>query len=333
MRPGMLACIAATAACSFTAPNADTVDAARHDGDGDNGSDAGSDADVTQHESCQAHWMDHTIQFGAPVALTSANSPTVDRDPFLSADELTLIFSSDRPPSMSADIWIATRGTVGDAFPAPTQLPGAINTADYEGKMSFTDDGLLAVISTSHQMNQGPPGGSPPTDTNIWQATRDDTGMPYMAPTFDHLANVNTTASEYDALITPNGLHLYFAPTDAVNQHLAFTTRNGLDDDWNTPTPIAELNSGNGEADPALSLDELVITFSASRPSSHAGINLWYATRSAIGDTFGTASEIPGVNGDGNDGDGWLSRDFCRMYFASDVGGSYDLYMASSTAP
>jgi len=331
MRPASLACIAATAACSFNAPSAATVDAPANGGDAS--SDSGSDADLTKHESCQAHWMDHTIEFGAPVALTSVNSPTIDRDPFLSSDELTLIFSSDRPPSMSADIWITTRATLGDAFMAPTQLPGAVNTPDYEGKMSFTDDGLLAVISTNHQMTQGPPGGGGPTDTNIWQATRDNTGMPFMAPSFDHLDNVNTTANEYDALITPGGLHLYFAPADTVEQQLAFTTRNGLDDDWNTPALIAELNTGNGEADPALSLDELVITFSSGRPATHGGSNLWYATRNAVGGTFGTAYEVAGVNGDSNEGDGWLSRDLCRLYFASDVGGSYDLYMATSIAP
>ncbi len=315
----------ATAACSFTPPGADTIDAAPHASDA--GSDAGSGSDAIPQESCQAHWMDHTIQFAAPVALAGVNSPTIDRDPFLSSDELTLILSSDRPPSMSADIWIATRATVGDTFPPPIELPGAVNTADYEGKMSFTDDGLLAVISSSH------PAAPMETDTNIWQASRNNTTMAFMAPTFDHLGNVNTSASEYDALITPDGLHLYFAPTDAVNQHLAFATRNGLDDDWSVPTPIAELNTGNGEADPALSLDELVITFSSSRSATHAGVNLWYATRDAIGDAFGTAYEIAGVNGDGNDGDGWLSRDFCRMYFASDVGGSYDLYMATARSP
>ena len=67
--------------------------------------------------------------------------------------------------------------------------------------------------------------------------------------------------------------------------------------------------------------------YASNRTGAGAGgSNLWYATRSSASGTFGAPKPVPDVNGGTNDGDPWLSLDGCRLYWASDRSGDFDVY-------
>jgi hypothetical protein len=69
--------------------------------------------------------------FATPMAVAELNSPTAEWVPTVSADRLTVYFSSGRAATGAKgdlDIWTSRRKTIDDGFPAPT-LVGELNTA------------------------------------------------------------------------------------------------------------------------------------------------------------------------------------------------------------
>lgn len=90
------------------------------------------------------------------------------------------------------------------------------------------------------------------------------------------------------------------------------------------------MNSGSGDFAPALSDDGRILVFATRRTEPTLG-DLWFATRATTGESFGTPVEVPTVNTNGVDKDPALSRDACRLYFASDLGtpGFENLYVAT----
>ena len=77
--------------------------------------------------------------YGAPAPVSEVNmTGVVDQNPVVSADDLTILFSSDRTGGVgSRDIWIATRSSTSAMFAAASDL-GAVNTTgnDYPGWLS-----------------------------------------------------------------------------------------------------------------------------------------------------------------------------------------------------
>ena len=87
-------------------------------------------------------------------------------------------------------------------------------------------------------------------------------------------------------------------------------------------------------ADPTLSPDELVILFSSNRSG---GGDIYYATRAAPTDAFGTVDKVPTINTPDQDGDPHLSADGCHIYFASNTNSGviadYNLFVATAHPP
>lgn len=69
--------------------------------------------------------------FANPTAVASINSTDDEYDPVLSADGLTIYFSSKRPGGVGgSDIWWSHRVSTSDSFPAPTVAAGVNSAAD-----------------------------------------------------------------------------------------------------------------------------------------------------------------------------------------------------------
>jgi Tol biopolymer transport system component len=77
--------------------------------------------------------------YGAPTPVSEVNmTVAIDQNPVVSADDLTILFSSDRAGGLGGkDIWIATRSSASGPFGAPGVLAGVNTTAnDYPGWLS-----------------------------------------------------------------------------------------------------------------------------------------------------------------------------------------------------
>jgi Tol biopolymer transport system component len=282
------------------------------------------DADATILPStCMARWLTHTIQFQPPTRLGLSATTSFERDPFLSHDEKTIYFSSNRSPATNADIFVATRPNLGAAFGSPTRFTVANDAAAYDGKLAMSTDELTFVVSSDRTGTQG--------GADLWVSVRTALGNGFGIPSEIHLGNVDDAKDQEDPVISTDKLRLYLAPQSVATnqQHIVMATRATEQDDFDAPVAIAELDSGLGDADPALTDDERLIVFSSNRPGGSGGIDLWYATRANATAAFTTPANLGAVvNGGGNDGDPWISPDGCRLYFASDTLGDNDLWVA-----
>jgi hypothetical protein len=141
--------------------------------------------------------------FGAPALVAALNTAQDEASPRLSADELTVYLSSDRPGRIGAgSVFVAKRAAIGDAFGAPTLMP-AINTASgvvYHPAAS--GDGLRVVLQVSF--------GGP---TDLYLATRGNTGVDFTTPT--PLNVVNSGQFEFLPFVTSDGVNLYFSSNRA----------------------------------------------------------------------------------------------------------------------
>ncbi len=262
---------------------------------------------------CKARWHAQTVQLSAPVLVAFANpaSGTAGaRDPFLSPDELTIYFASNN------DVNVATRTALDAPFGMPTVFAPASSSAS-ESKMSMTFDGTFLVVASDRSGGKGM--------ADIWA------GPTTLPPSLDetHLDSVDDGNNQLDPSINDDGTHLYLAPVPAGNpQEIDVAIRGAMDQDFATPTKLKNINSSSGEADPALTPDELVIVFS-SRRNAGQGVDLYYATRDVASNDFDAPSAIPAVNGPDDDNDPVISRDGCRLYFSSHRSGTDELYVVS----
>ena len=110
--------------------------------------------------------------FGPPTYLSTLNTPNYHESfPWISSDELTIIFSSTRPASKAGwNLWMATRTSVSDSFGAPVEL-SYVNTSGDEYDADISADGLTLTLSST---GYGGPG-----QTDFWQVTRASTALPF----------------------------------------------------------------------------------------------------------------------------------------------------------
>lgn len=95
----------------------------------------GSNIWVAQRSSTSA-------AFSEPVELAGVNTDAREEGFWLSADELTLYFASNRAGTQAdMDIWVATRDSVTSAFGDAVSL-GVVNTPDIEIDPAVTPDGF-----------------------------------------------------------------------------------------------------------------------------------------------------------------------------------------------
>lgn len=310
-----LAALAALAAgCGFSSPSSSP------DGQPpspDAPSDGGSDGPPAG--PCLARWYDGTVALAAPTLVAGLGSLAVDRDPFLTPDELTIYFSTERNVVTSGDVYTATRTSLTAPFSVPLR-DGDLSSMGYDSRFTMTANQLIGVVASSRTGGEG--------DNDLWISTRANTSDKFA--NFDRstmgLSNINSNASELDPEISADGLRIYLAIDNP--QRIVVAERSNLGSTFGNSKQIAELFSNKSDADPSLSPDERIIVFASARDNGNT--DLFYATRADKNATFSTPVRlaISSINGDG---DPFLSSDGCRLYFASDRSGNWELYVASVT--
>jgi Tol biopolymer transport system component len=139
--------------------------------------------------------------FGAPALVLGVNSASSELLPWLTPDELTLLFVSGRPGgSGGADVWRATRRSISEPFGEPSSVSDLSSSAN-EGRAVLSADGVSAFFTSDRA------GGSP----DIWTATRQGPGGEFGEPR--RLALQSSDATELDVMISSDGAELLFAST------------------------------------------------------------------------------------------------------------------------
>jgi hypothetical protein len=139
--------------------------------------------------------------FTAPTPVAEVNSPAFDHAPWISRDELTLLWASDRSGGVGeGDIWIGRRSSRSDPFSNIAPLNGVNSPLD-EGRGVMTNDGLTIYFSSNRDGGVG--------DRDLWVATRFDPAGSFSQVT--HLASVNTPSMDSDPVLSADERELMFS--------------------------------------------------------------------------------------------------------------------------
>ena len=106
-------------------------------------------------------------EWSEPVNLGSINSPFNEQNIFLTKDQLTIYFTSDRPGGFGGlDIYVSHRASVYSAWQTPMNLGPPVNTATNDFGPNLSIDGHLLFFASAR------PGGFGGAD--IYVSHRDD---------------------------------------------------------------------------------------------------------------------------------------------------------------
>lgn len=134
--------------------------------------------------------------FSAPVPLAGVNTTGTEYFAFLSADGLTLYWSSTR--GGDADLWYATRPTTASDFGTPTNRSDVSSTAG-EFAPVLSGDGLELYFASNRS-----------GDTDIWVSTRADTASAFGTPV--RIPELSTAGNEdLPAWLSPDKQRLYLS--------------------------------------------------------------------------------------------------------------------------
>ncbi len=318
---GPVAALAVAAGCSFGSPSLGPGDGPPPPDTGptDDGPLVDGPIDAPPVTACTQRWRAGTVTLGAPVQIAELSSPAVDRDPSLMPNELTIYFSTYRDGTLNGDVFVATRPSIAAAFGTP-QRQNDISSDAADTRFSMSADELTAVVGSNRAGTEG--------NVDVWLATRPTKMAPFLGYMQTGVSNINGPNDEHDPELSADGQRMYLAVGSP--QRIAMSQRSSTTGAFGSVQELSELFSNTGDADPALSPDELLIIYSSRRGGGSDG-DLYFATRTDKDAAFGTPVRVPAINSNKDDGDPALSPDGCRLYFASDTSGDWELYVASVT--
>ena len=102
---------------------------------------------------------------------------------------------------------------------------------------------------------------------------------------------------------------------------------------WSNPVLQADLSSDDEEYGGGVSADGRTIIFPSGRPGGLGGSDLYMATYSPASQTWSALGNLTALNSTANEENPSLSDDQLTLYFASDRGGPYALYVATRASP
>lgn len=136
---------------------------------------------------------------------------------------------------------------------------------------------------------------------------------PWSPPT--RLANVSSTATDYGAEITRDGLGLYFDSERTGSGDLYVARRASRAEDFGPPALIAELDTAAVESDATVTADELDLFFHRGLP----GDCLFEARRASPSDPWGTPVRLDALCVGTTLSGPFLSRDGLALYANTSV--------------
>jgi Tol biopolymer transport system component len=210
--------------------------------------------------------------WGPPVNLAApVNSEYAEGNPAITADGLTLYFSSLRPGGLGGwDIWLTTRPTRESPWGQPVNLGSAINSAGDEFFGCISVDGCSLYFSNALVQAGGYFYGG-----DIYMTTRPTKDSPWGPPVNLGLMPSRGGSGNWNPSISADGLALFFE-SDYVNVSLFpdiwLATRTSNDSKWGTPILLGpEINTQTGEGRPSISADGRTLYFSSMRPTGYGG--------------------------------------------------------------
>ena len=213
--------------------------------------------------------------FGEPVNLgPTVNSSFGEGRPALSADELTLLFFSNRPGGQGDDdIWMCERASLTGPFGRPVNLGATVNSSFRDIHPTLSADGLTLYFSSGRRGGLG--------QRDLWMCQRASSGEPFGMPVNLGPA-VNWGGTNSGPAVSADGLTLLFSsngrPGGQGGWDLWMCTRASLTEPFGKPVNLGpSVNSSFQDHVPALSADGRTLLLISNRPGGQGGGDLWMA--------------------------------------------------------
>ena len=258
------------------------------------------------------------------------NSQYDDKNPSITADGKTMIFTSRRPGKSSAldvegdkkyfeDVYISRWDSINKKWMEAELLPGYVNTEGHDACTSISPDGKTIFIYKNDIDGESRGGDiyySKLSSSGKWGVPK-SMGSP-----------INTTYFEGGACISPDGNTLYFVserPTGYGHADI-YSSKRKNQTEWDVPVNLGpDVNSAEDEGGIFLAPDGKTLFFSSNGMNSMGGYDI-FKTVNENGKWSKPVNLGYPINTIDNDMSLTLSVDAQTAYFTSDrKGGSGDL--------
>jgi Tol biopolymer transport system component len=156
--------------------------------------------------------------FAEPMALDDLNTTDREHLPWLSADGMTLLYTSDAEPSVGGrDIWIAARAALDEPFIGGTPLAN-VNSELNDDRAALNNTGLILYVSSERDARG---------DFDIYYASREDLDSDFGAPT--RLLTQNSENQEVDVTLARDNLELIYVSDSSGENQVVHAFRGCLD--------------------------------------------------------------------------------------------------------
>ena len=211
-----------------------------------------------------------TATFDTPMVIANVNSASYEEGSVISADGLTLYFSSSRSNGVGHDLFVATRTTVAGAFAAPTLLLNVNSTGqDLVTQVNAAETTLYIQSDRSGNYE-------------IYRATRATATQAFDAPVAVGALN-DPAAGDGSAVLTGDELTVYFSSARAgsAGGDVYKATRSTLNDGFGTLTRVTELNTASNDGPTWISPDGCDILLTSDRAGGAGSYDIWIASKPA----------------------------------------------------
>lgn len=221
----------------------------------------------------RAHRIDSTLPFPAATLMSDVSSAKSDIMPHVSADELRIVFASDRTGTLGLlDIFEATRASTSDLFGTAVDLT-VLNSNKDEDSLWLSPDGLRIMFSSSRGAT-----------VDLFSSERTSRAAAFSAPVLVTGASTNT-ADDRTPWLTTDELELYFSSSRAGmgGYDIWRSTRASPTAAFGAAVNVTELNSAQDDYAPSLSADGRRLYFNYNAKLVGGGdANIYIAERGCL---------------------------------------------------
>jgi hypothetical protein len=238
--------------------------------------------------------------WGTPQLVPGASSTTIDEDDGTPNQALTELYFSAVNGNTNKDLFWMTRATAQDAW-GPKQLLAQSNGNDESPRLSYDE-------LTLYYGRNG----------DIYQMTRATTTSPWGAPSIVPAVNVagNNVYEKWLATCDDN-YYMEVRDSDLYEGTLG-----------SAPTKVTSLSTTGSEISTWLAKDCKTVMF--ARTPTNGQEDIYISTRTSVTDPWPAATLLTDFNtATSNEEDAWMSSDQHTFIFASNAGGTKDVYSST----
>lgn len=206
------------------------------------------------------------------------NSDVDDLLPFLSTNEHVLYFQSTRAGCGKGDIWMTRRRNKHADWQQPTNLGCVLNTSANEIAPALFEDPVTEQPWLFYASDRT--GGLGDYDVYASRLGAHGFAGPGIL-----IREFSSAARDTRIFIRKDGLEAFITSNRGGNLDIWVSTRETLSEPWSAPTNLGSpVNTPAEDVAPWLSKDGSTLYFSSTRSGGMGLRDLWYATRTKLGD-------------------------------------------------